>query len=49
MARLTGTGMLNKGRKLSTNKYTTKIRNQEMKSIQMQDAGDARAIKRLTT
>jgi len=35
--------------KSSMHNYTTKIRNHEKRRVQMQDTGDALAIKRTTT
>ena len=49
MTRLTSKGIYSKGRKSSTHKYATKIRNHVKRRVQMQDNGDARAIKRPTT
>ena len=37
-----------KGRKSSTHKYATKIRNHEKRRVSMQDTGDALIIKRPT-
>ena len=41
--------MYSKDRKSSMHKYATKMRNHEKKRVQMQDTGDALAIKRPTT
>ena len=49
MTRLTSKGIHSKGKKSSTHKYANKIRNREKRRIQMQDTGDALAVKRLTT
>ena len=48
MTRLTSKGIY-KGMKSSMYNYATKIRNHEKRRVQMQDTGDALAIKRQTT
>ena len=49
MTRLIGKSIYTvKGRKATTQKHATKIRNHE-KRVQMQDTGDALAIRRPTT
>ena len=53
MTRLISTGIhtvkISKGRKSSTHKYVTKIRNHEKRKVQMQDTGSALVIKRPRT
>ena len=44
MTRLTSKGIY-KGGKSSTHKYATKIRNREKRRVQMQNTGDALAVK----
>ena len=50
MTRLTSKGIYiySKNMKSSTHNYATKIRNHKKKRVQMQDTGDALAIKRPT-
>ena len=49
MTSLTSKGIYSKDTKSSMHNYGTRIRNREKRRVQMQDTGDALAIKRPTT